>query len=387
MNGLKKLLNFFLIIIGIVFIALCADLIINKTMNTNYKEMDETDRGAVTDVCKVVSAFDKRKGNKYVWNNNYNPGKIGCVILSESTGRLYAVNLNASASVFTQKIEMPDEYSEISVYRYSNISVSNLIARFIKDDVGHIKIKGKDTLFLRFSENSIKLNGAGSLKESYVKNSFADALASPDSPTPDTSSSFEIEEENLALTGLQYRIIDELRSISSKKELDELIAEYVIIRDHQERNYPDFAKRQQVTELTEGRQQYVFYRVSSEIGDKMTYFNKEESEEINFYSAYHYLCTGKYNDSVSEFLDHKGVVYTGAALCEILNNNRIATSWQNKLDNSTNADFVCQYSLIKDYFEKNCLTYAEKKTVDDIKEAYNYAEIMEMAKALVEGTK
>lgn len=385
MNGFKKFLNVFLIIIGVVLIIFCADLVINKTSDTSFENLDELDQKAVTEVCEILSLFDSRKGNKEIWDTNYNPRKLGCVLVSESSNRAYVINFDVSGNPFTQKIQMPDDYSKILVYRLANLSADNLSLRFSSDTLGYVNIKNRDILYIKYNDNSASLNGAGSLKESYVKNTFSEALESPDSPTAEVSESFTIDEENIALTGLQFRIIDEMRNASSKKELNELIAEYVIVRDYQENMYPEFAEQQQKIELVDGRCQYVFYEISDLTGDDMTYFNKEKSDELNFYSAYHYLCTGKYNDDVSEFLDYKGNVYVGAVLCELLDNNKIDSEWEYKLDNSSNADFRSQYTIIKKYCKKYCGEYTKDKTIDSIKAAYSYDEIMEMAKALVKG--
>ncbi len=385
MNGLKKIFNVLLILIGVVLIVLCVDLVTNKAVNTSFENLEELDQNAVSDVCDIVSLFDSRKGNKQIWDVNYNPRKQGCIVVSQSTGRAYAINLDMSGYAYTQKIEMPDDYSDIMLYRFSSFSPRSIALRFSNDSLGYIEIKNEDIMYIKYNENMVNLNGNSSLKETYVKQTFQDAMESPDRPVAENTMSFAMDEENIALTGLQYRIIDDMRNVGSKNELNELVAEYVIIRDYQQRLYPEFSDYQQRVELNEGRAQYVFYKISDLTGDDMSYFNKPKSEEITFYSAYHYLCTGKYNDDVSEFLDHKGNVYVGAVLCEILDNNRISSEWEYKLDNSSNADFRSQYTLIQNYCKKRCGEYTKDKTVDSIKTAYNYEEILEMAKALVKG--
>ena len=387
MNGLKKFLNIVIIILGILFIGVCADMVGNKTMNTSYENLSELDQNAVGDICEVISIFDNKKGNKEVWDIKYNLRDIGCVITNDEDtfGRSYVVNVDMSGDVTAQKIEMPDNYSDISVYRLADVSPNAVSLKLYSKDKGYVTLKNKDILTIKYTENSANLNGAGSLKESYVKNTFSDTVASPDSPTADVTVGFDMNEDNIALLGLQYRIIDDMRTAKTKNDIKQLIAEYVTVRDEQEKKYPEFAEQQQRIELVDGRTQYVFYRISDLTGDDMTYFNKEKSEAINFYSAYHYLCTGKYNDDVSDFLNYKGNVYSGAVLCEILDNNKIATDWEIKLDNSSNENFRSQYTLIKDYCKKNCGEYTKEKSLDDIKREYNYEEITEMARALVKG--
>ena len=65
--------------------------------------------------------------------------------------------------------------------------------------------------------------------------------------------------------------------------------------------------------------------------------------------------------------------------------DNISSDWEIKLDNSSNENFRSQYTLIKNYCDKSCGEYTKEKTLDDIKNEYNYEEITEMAKALVEG--
>ena len=386
MNGFKKFLNVFLIVIGVVLIGICADLVCNKTINTSFENLGEVDQNAIGDVCEVISLFDSRKGNKDIWDANYNLRKVGCVIVNrqDAFGRIYAVNVDLSGNVSAQKIEMPSEYGNISVYRFADVAPKNISLRFSSNDSGYVTIKNKDILTVGYTENTAKLNGAGSLKETYVKNTFNDFVESPDRPTAEITVGFDMDEENIALLGLQYRIIDDMRAARNKSELRELIANYVIVRDTQDKMYPEFAEQRQKIELAEGIPQYVFYSVSDLNGDDMTYFNKEKSQAINFYSAYHYLCTGRYNDDVSEFLNHKGNIYSGSALCEILGNHNISSDWEINLDNSSNENFRSQYTLIKNYCTKSCGEYMDK-TLDDVKSEYNYEEIMGMARALVKG--
>ena len=382
MDTLKKVLNIVLIIAGIVFIVICGDFVSNRIVNTSFDKLEKLDQNAIDEMCQIISLFDDESGNNDVWDKNYNLRKIGCVIKNENAllnGRTYAVNVDLSKFPSAQKIEMPDKYSDIPVYRISLIK-----AEILDAEENSVMLGGIERVYTTYNESSVLFKGAGSLEEQYVKSTFEKSLETPDSPSKDISVSFEMDEDNIALTGLQYRIIDEMMNASSKDTLNELIAEYVAVRDYQAKMYPDFADQQQRIELIWGREQYVFYNISALIDHNMTYFNKEESEAINFYSAYHYLCTGHYNDDVSEFLDYKGSVYTGSALCEILEKNKIAKKWREKLDNSSNENFRSQYTLIKNYCDKNCGEY--KKSVDDIKREYNYEEIIGMARALINGS-
>ena len=55
MNGFKKLFNFLLIIVGIILIVVCADLVVNKTVNTSFESLEKLDKNAIEDVCDVIS--------------------------------------------------------------------------------------------------------------------------------------------------------------------------------------------------------------------------------------------------------------------------------------------------------------------------------------------
>ena len=386
MKVIKKIFNVLLILIGIMFIVLCADIIVNKTVKTDFDSLSATDRQAIAEICDIVALFDDKKGNSDIWDINYNLYKTGCVIAREHgslRGRCYLINADANDKIFAQNIKLPDDYDDISVCRFSFCTPGflELFNPSLKE--GFISVNGRYTYYSKYDVSTVKYNGTGSLEESFVKNTFAAALDSPDQPQSIYNTSFSLDEENIALTGLQYRIIDDLLAADVSDDIDELLFEYVTVREYQYSLHPDYTETQEHIELAEGRVQHIFYNISTYTGRNITYFNKEKTDSITFYSAYHYLCTGLYNSDVSEYFDHTGNVYIGAALCEVLRDFDLCKNWEKKLDNSTNTDFTCQYYLIKDYCNKHCTE--SKATLDDIKRAYNYNEILSMAKALVEG--
>lgn len=387
MNGLKKLLNVLLIIIGIILIVFCVDLIINKTANKTYTELGSVDRDAITEMCSIISLFDDRKGNDDVWNTNYNLSDTGCIITKtygSLKGTSYAVNVDLSGNIFAQKITLPEEYSDIPVYRLSYFAPQTLSLCVPSNDRNYIDLKGDEVYSVKFSKSTVMYNGSGSLEESFVKDTFEKAVETPDAPTAEISEHFQLTEENIALTGLQYRIIDDICDADTLEEVNELITEYVTVREYQLEGNPTLARQQESIELVEGREQFVFYNISELIGHNITYFNKEKTDAIDFYSAYYHVCTGHYQSSTEEYFDHMGNVYVGAVLCEILSDKGLVPNWENKLDNSSNESFSSPYSLIRDYYERAC-TGIEKKDIDTIKEEYNYGGILNMAKALVQG--
>ena len=301
-------------------------------------------------------------------------------------GSSYVINSDVSDSLFAQRIEMPNQYKDIAVYRFSYLSPTMLPFMFTEKNEDWVELNDTMLYSVKYDTSTVKYNGSGSLEEAYVKNTFAAAVETPDAPVfVEGEADYKLTEENISLTGLQYRIIDEMLNAASIDELNELIAEYVIVREYQSDKYPEFSNYRETVELVDGRIQYVLYRISDETKHYITYFNKEKSDSITFYSAYYYLCTGRYNSDVHDYFDYTDSVYVGAALCQILNEKSICANWQKKLDNSTSEDFVSPYSLLKDYCGGACGDYSEK-SVDEIMEAYNYEEISNMAKALVEGS-
>lgn len=385
MNFLKKTANVLLILFGIVLILLCADLLTNKTVNTSYDALGATDRDALDEICGIISLFDERKGNPDIWDESYNLSDTGCVLVrgyGPLRGYCYVVNTSLPANIFSQRIDMPENYSDITVYRMALCTPSLLGMFSTSFEDGHMYIDNEEVYAVRYDVSSVKYKGADSLEEAYVKNTFADAVETEDMPKDTADVSFVMSEENIALTGLQYRIIDELLAADNKEDADELLCEYVLVREYQASRYHDFAAHQEKTEFLQGREQYVFYNVSSLTGNNMTYFNKEKSDRITFYSAYHYLCTGRYNSDINEYFDHTGSIYTGAALCEVMHRFGVISDWERQLDNSTETDFVSQYSLIKEYCSDK---EYENMTLENIQRAYNYEEILSMARTMVKG--
>ncbi len=386
MNKVKRIGNVLLILIGVVLIVVCADLISNKLGKTSLHQLDEVDRGAIEEICAMTALFDERYGSDEIWNESYDLRRCPCVLTRSFgfvKGYTYIVNMDYNKSIFSQKIKMPSEYEGISVYRLSYLTPMTF--SLIKEEDGSfVDIRGRSVYTYVFDKPKVLQNGAGSLEDGYVKSSFANMVESADVPQKDTSVHYELKEENIALTGLQYRIIDDMLAAESKQQLKELIAEYVLVREYQKERYPDFALTQEQIELEEGCAQYVFYKISGKIGHNFTFFNKEESEAITFYSAYYYLCTGRYNSDVSEFLDYSGNEYAGAALCRIIDDNELDKKWESRINGSPDDKLVSPYTILKRYCDKSCKEFSDK-SLDDIKKAYNYDEIVSMAKSLVEG--
>lgn len=386
MNAVKRILNVLLILLGVMLIAVCADLMSNKLGNTDFESLNEIDRGAIEEVCRMTALFDDKYGNEEIWTEDYNLKKEACVITRKYgllKGYTYAVNMSAPKCLYAQRITMPEDYSDIPVYRFSyfmpfTFSLAN------SEEGGYTRVRGRQVYASPFDAQTVKYNGTGSLEEDYVRETFAHSVESADVPEIDESKHFKLEEENVALTGLQYRILDDMMGASSKEQLNELIAEYVLVREYQSEKYPEFAVRREQTELEYGTERYVFYNISDLIDHNITYFNKEAADSITFYSAYYYLCTGRYNSDISEFLDQTGDEYMGAALCSILNDKELSANWQTKLSGKPGSGFTSQYTLLKNYCGGTCSEYSDK-TIDDIKKTYNYDEITSMAKTLIEG--
>lgn len=374
---MKKVLNLLSIVVGIALIIVCADLVSNKLSKTKLTELDEIDRNAIEELCQMNALFDEKYGSDEIWNENYNMRDYSAVITRKEDvgkGRTYVINMTLNRNVFAQKIDLPSEYDGIPVYRLSYLAPETFKLAKIEQPCFET-VFGSRVYVTTYDTQSVMFNGTDSLEEAYVKSTFTDAVESIDIPTG-TSAHFEKEAENIALLGLEYCLIDDIMSAKSKEQLDELVEEYVIVRDYQDEKYPDFAETRKNIETKYGCAQYVFYDISRMIDHNITFFNKEESESITFYSAYYYLCTGRYNSDVSEFLDDTGVVYSGAALCRIINDNSLKNEWESCVCENTSP-----YDILKKYSARH-KDGSVNKTIDDVKRAYDYEEIIGLARTL-----
>ena len=382
MNVMKKFLNVLLILVGAALIVFCGDLVSNKLINVSYYSLDADDKAAIDELCSLTKQFDVRYGSDMVWNEDYNLRDYACVITKRGEfikGSTYAVNFQCPKGAFSQKIDMPAEYDDISVYRLAYFTPETFALADMEKN-GFVDFYGKKVYAALFDARTVSYNGAGSLEEEYVKATFEDAVDSLDVPQR-ASGHFEKELDNVALMGLEYRILDDMLSAQSKEQLKEYIAEYVIVRDAQDEKYPEFKAVREQTELCGGCSQFVFYTLSGMIDHNITYFNKEEADSINFYSAYYYLCTGRYNSDVEEFLDKSGDEYVGAALCRIIDDNELRRDWESTVGVSGDK-IVTPYDVLHKYCDRSCSKYKDK-TLDEIKTIYNYEESLGMARALL----
>ena len=72
MNAVKRILNVLLILLGVMLIAVCADLMSNKLGNTDFESLNEIDRGAIEEICRMTALFDDKYGNEEIWTEDYN---------------------------------------------------------------------------------------------------------------------------------------------------------------------------------------------------------------------------------------------------------------------------------------------------------------------------
>lgn len=389
MNFLKKLFNVLIIVIAAVLIVICLDLVLNRTVKTNYTDISSVDRTALSQISDVIVLFDEKYGDENVWSESYNLTE-GSYVITRTLGLLkgttYVINADMSDSIFAQRIEMPSKYGNLPVYRMA-MCTPQMLSLFGSSGDNCVISVGDDEMYsIKYNSGSVSYSGMDSLETKFVTGSFDMLVNTEDTPTADNSVVYDTSSvDNVALTGLQYRIIDELLNCANRDEMNELIAEYVIVREEQLGGNRQLAHSQECIELTDGCRQHVLYNVSAELGENFTYFNKYKPDDIKFYSAFYYICTGQYQSDTNEYFNKLGNAYVGAALCEVLDKFNIIPDWREQLDGSTDEDFISQYSLIKEYYNENCVEYKDK-SLEIIKKAYNYTEIESMASALAGNT-
>lgn len=384
MNTMKRILNIVLILIGVILIVVCTDLITNRTLKTDYSSLSDVDKTALDQIASVVALFDEDDGNEDIWSKNYNPTDNGCIItrkLGFLKGTSYVINEDLSGNIFAQKIDMGEEYDDVTVYRLAGCTPQTLKMYISSEDNGVIKVGDKQLFSMEYTSSVAYGPGVG-LEENFVKTSFKDDIQTSDFPEYNVDVDFSFNSRNIALTGLQYRIIDDLRDEVNAEEIKELIAEYVTVREYQLSGTPKLALQQEKIELALGCPQYVLYCVSGETGSNITYFNRNTSNSIDFYSAFHYICTGQYSNDLQEYFNEAGNVQVGAALCEILDKKAFVPNWREMLDSSTEDNLVTQYSLLKEYCDSNCQEYMGK-SINEIQRAYSFEEISSMSDLLI----
>lgn len=384
MNAVKRILNIVLILIGVILIVVCTDLITNRTLKTDYSSLSDVDKTALDQIVSVVDLFDENNGNEDIWSKNYNPTDNGCIItrkLGFLKGTSYVINEDLSDNIFAQKIDMGEKYEDISVYRLAGCTPQTLTMYFSSEDNEVVNMGDKQLFSMEYS-SSVAYSTGISLEENFVKTSFKDDIQTSDFPKYDVDIDFNFNSRNIALTGLQYRIIDDLLDEVNPEEIKELIAEYVTVREYQLSGAPKLALQQEKIELAQGCPQYALYCISGETGSNTTYFNRDTSNSIDFYSAFYYICTGQYSSDLQEYFNEAGNVQVGAALCEILDKKAVIPNWREMLDGSTEDNLVTQYSLIKAYCNSNCQEYMGK-SISEIQRAYSFEEISSMSDLLV----
>lgn len=391
MNVFKKIINILFTVAGILFILICADIIVNKNVKTSLESLSKADREALTQITDIVNLFEDEE-NDDIWNSDYNPYK-GSFAVTHTYGVLkgttYIISSeiteaeSVSSKILMQRIDMGENYDGVNVYRLAACTPQTLSFYFGGGDSEMFSFGDNDIFAMKFSSSTVSYTSPDSLEENFVKSTFRNDVQTADFPDSEVEVTFSLDSENIALTGLQYRIIDEMREEEDAEKLKELIVEYVTVREYQMTENKELASQQSRIELADGCPQFVYYRVSDETGHGLTYFNKTKGDEISFYSAFYYICTGQYQSGTHDYFERAGCAYSGAALCEILDENHIIPDWRERLDSSTQDKVVAPYDLIKEYCINACQKY-HNKNIGDIMDKYSYEEIKSIAGLMTE---
>ncbi len=378
MRVLKKILNILIIVIGVVFIAFCVDLVLNKAVNTSNDKLSEDDQAAVQQISNIVALLDERGDT--IWDSGSDLADNAYVVYKSHgflKGSVYVINADLSGNIFAQEITASDN-STVKVYRLSYAAPQTLKLLFAAEEETTVTIGGTDMYAVRYTSDTISDYGTGSLEETFCKGIF-ERYIMPLEEIADESAA--LTAEDAALIGLEYEVIDDMLSCESVTELNEYIAYYVTLRcDRTETgDTAQLAEEQQETQY--GSAQYFWYAISQQLGHNYTYFNRVIPDDINFYSAYYYVFSDGYSGDVETYFSQTSRTNTGAALCEVLSKNIVA-SWGSRLGQKSGDDScVSQFDLLCEYCDAYCQSYTGI-TVEELKEKYGYKNLLDISGSL-----
>lgn len=353
MKFLKKLLKIAaIILIALLVLLLLFILLIKKTPNSEYSQLDVTDKKMFDELTQQYQTF--QKSPEQIWASSYHYDKEPLILVRSQKNKSiwrYIYLINASKYIDTKKfkkINFPGnpylddvyvtkslgnlslEYWLPSTFTYTSLKNREILAfKYYPELFDHEKSFPN---FIYFSmHEAFHLN----VQQNWTYDKYGDRI-----------DNYPYNQENFNLLRKEYELLDRGLQTKDTAQLNAVMKEWIDIRNQRYKKWPQLLKETN-SEAIEGTAKYIEYRYSALIGEPKQLITDNTGKTISFSQA----LEGVLKSEKHHYLLERWVSYDkGAALCYIL--DKLDPLWKNKIEDSPNHKGKTQYEIIKAYYLK-----------------------------------
>lgn len=358
------------IIIALISIIIISAIIFNKLINTKYDSLNNMDKKMLKQLSQVYEIYNNN--SKDIWKEDYNVKDIALILTpaQKENGifHLYSYVLGVDKlknSIFSKEIETPKELNLPPIYRVSFLSPTlfkewfPINFRFADMDNNHV------AAFKYNPESTEAGDNEKAFKYFFMHEVFHEYRQVPRWKNVDNlCSSIYIPERNKEAYQLlitELAILDKADEAETKEELRSILTDFVMLRDFRYDKF-DYMKEEKKVETLEGTAQYIEYKYSSLVQDKLMPPITVNGEKYKFIDVFNEKILKAFVN-LNGFMDKDLYYNTGAIQGVYL--DKLEVEWKNRVENN---ELV--YDILKDEITKNIIS--NSRSIEDIKNEYGY---------------
>ena len=340
------------ILLGILTLFLVGLIGKNKLINTAYMQLNDTDQKMLTEYDKLYKAFQTEN----LWKDFDLENKT-IIAVSKDHLNTYMLNpQNEPNSLFSKKIDMPDDFAIHSVYRIAPIAPQiikirlDIASNF--NTIGQtISVFDNDIYFVKYdTETSFeKVNQSSHFASFLTHESFHYYMQNnwKEYNRPNE----KLDNDGMQLFLKQYEILDhiseEIENGSNKEKLNDYAKQYVDVVAKRIENNKKYVISELAHETAEGTAQYLSIKAADAVGYDLGVMYFDNVKNVPFSDVFKEIDAG--NIGV-EFLADRMPYETGSQLCLLFDALQIP-NWQDRLNSQTSENPIYLYDILREYVE------------------------------------
>lgn len=349
----------------------------NLTLKTKEKQLSQVDQKMMTDLEKLNQSL----AEKPLWPDfKLNEYPLLLINKSNIIKTYYAANFEKTNSIGAKAIDLGDE-KETKISRYSPLYPSILpmnfsLGNFSTTDSTKAIDKNEPVFYFKYDKNNFATQPPGNqfiiiltheAFHFYQQKNWADGQ--PDS--------HQLAQDDLALLGLSYKILDELNQpILAENKILALLQDYLTVSNERQKLNKSYVAEESKKEVIEGTASYAGREAGKRIDKDYKILEFENGGQPTFYEVFETMSRGDFG---TDFIVDFGLYNSGNVLANSLDKIE-ETTWKEKLNQQTKENVVSFVDVIELYLQKYPTDSA--KNLKQIKEKYQFEIINQQAKNL-----
>ena len=383
---MKKNLRRLIIALIIIILIFSLNMIMNKSMNTEFKALSSTNQELIQNYFKL----QRSEAEDPIWDD-FNLTEKPVIFVDKSAwfNNAYGFNMNdlqGLNQVGTQSITT----LEGTLRRFASLNPStwflNLsIGNFPSFDTHHTVDRYRDVFYIKYTSGDITIQNSepNRYPTSFFMHEFTHYTIQrnwPDGSNGLPSFEVPLNAEGVALAFLQYHIYDAMITALNrnldKAVLEQLIMDWAVIREARAQNNANFVASESYKLTLEGVATYIDRHAALRIGQKYEYLTDAAGNESHFAKVIEFVDQGKMDPS---FIANGAMYYLGSVLGDVL--DKVYPEWQRELNTMTIDNPITLYDQLHAYAQSSEM---KGRSLSELKSMYDYDTILEIAQKVTQ---